>query len=304
MSDQREGLIMLIIANLGYAFLPIFTGGIYAASSLTPTDIAIWRFIFATPFIWMIIAFREQSNPKLKAIGQQPMPKWRLMSLGSLYAVAAVSAFAGLQYIPASTFVVLFYTYPAMVAIIGLFLGVRLSKMGWLALILTTIGVILTVPDFSLSGENFMLGFIIAMINALAVAIYFLMLNRVMRGVTAYGRSSAFVITGTLFFVSLTIIFFGLRVPPNLQTWGMLIGLAIVSTCMPIFLVNIGIQKLGAGRAAIVSASEPLFAIILSILLLGESLLPLQWVGAIIIVAAVVLLEATPRRKPKSENIG
>ena len=300
MSEQREGLLLIILGNLGYAFLPIFTGGIYAISEFNPTDIAIWRFIFATPIIWLIIAFREQRDPVLKVKSKQPMPVIKLMLLGTFYAIAATSAFAGLQYIPASTFVVLFFTYPAMVAILGLFMGNRLQPVGWIALALTLIGVVFTVPNFSFSGENFALGFAIAMINALAVALYFLLLNRVMRGVTAYGRASAFVITGTLLVLFLTIPFFGLRLPSSPQLLALIAGLALVSTAIPIFFVNIGIQKLGAGRAAIVSSAEPVLAIILAIIFLGEQVLLLQWIGAIIIVSAVVLLELSPRRKPQS----
>lgn len=299
-SQSRQGLLLIIMAGLGYAFLPTITRLIYANSALTPTDIGIWRFIFATPVIWLVLAGRNRGQTPLFAL---PLPFWKLFLLGFLYAVAAVSAFAGLQYISASVYIVLFFTYPALVAVISLFLGERFTMTTWLALVLTIIGIALTIGDFNLlEGSNVPLGIVIAMINALSVAIYFILMGRMARGVTAMTQLSTWVITCTLFNLLLTIPIYGLTLPPNLATWGLLLALASVSTAMPIAVLNMGIQKLGVARASIVSATEPVMAMVLAILILGESVGIAQWIGAVFIIAAVMMIELRPRRRKSSLN--
>src|SRR5688572_8933175 len=99
-SEHRMGLFWVILAASGYAFLPIFTHYIYENSSLQPTDIGIWRFIFATPLIWLVIWWRESRGEKAENSGDSPSQILSLMSLGILYAGAALAAFYGLRYIP------------------------------------------------------------------------------------------------------------------------------------------------------------------------------------------------------------
>ncbi|MDQ7025685.1 MAG: DMT family transporter [Anaerolineae bacterium] len=299
LSERRLGLIWVLMGAAGYAFLPVFTRMIYSMSALEPTDIAIWRFAFATPIIWFVVISRERWQvPKRKA-SQAPLPIGRLLPMGAFYAVAALCAFVGLRYIQASLFIVLFYTYPAMVAILSLFLGSRLSFVGWIALALTLIGILLTLPNLSGLNRNAILGISIALLNGLVVAVYFIVVARVMKGIASIGRGTAWIITGTLLTLLLAIPFYGLQVPSDPQTWLVLTGLAAISTAMPIFFVNMGIQLIGAPQTAIISAAEPVMSMLLAVTLIGETVLPLHWLGALLIVGGVVLLEARPMgRKP------
>jgi drug/metabolite transporter (DMT)-like permease len=278
-------------------FLPIFTRYIYDNSNLQPTDIAIWRFIFATPMIWFVIWLSENRDAKASYSGDSPSQIVRLMSLGILYAGAALAAFFGLQYIPASIFGIIFYCYPAFVALIALFLGQRLALAAWLALGLTLVGVMLTVPDLSVGGQNTLLGVMIAILNALFVAIYFTLVSKLMKKTSSVMRGSAYVITGTLVVLLLAIPFFGFRVPGNPTTWLHVLGLATVSTAMPITVINLGIHKIGAAQASIISTFEPVLTMLLALFLLGESILPMQWIGAAFIIGGVIFLET--RSQPK-----
>ena len=304
-SEHRMGLFWVLLAASGYAFLPIFTRFIYTNSELLPTDIAIWRFIFATPMIWLLIFLRESRAEKGQNLADSRKQILTLMALGILYAGSALAAFIGLQYIPASIFTVIFYTYPAFVALIALFLGQKLAIAAWAALGITLLGVILTIPDLTLAGENTGLGIGIALINAILVAVYFIFVSRVMKNSVSVMRGSAWVITGTLLSLLLAIPFYnlmgipfnGLNIPPNLTTWLLLIGLASISTVMPIAVVNLGIHKIGAAQASIISTFEPVLTLVLALLLLHETILPIQWFGAALIIGGVIYLETRPRPK-------
>ena len=50
---QRDGLLFILLAAVGYACFPILTKLIYTDPAIEPLDILTWRFIFATPLVWL-----------------------------------------------------------------------------------------------------------------------------------------------------------------------------------------------------------------------------------------------------------
>ena len=284
-------MIYILLAAGGYACLPIFTKSLLA-SGLEPIDLAAWRYLVAVPIFWLI-ALRRPVSPT-----DQPIPLTRVMLLGSLLALAGIAAFFGLQRLNAGTFVVLFYTYPTMVALISLFLGERLSLLGYAALALTLVGIVLSAPDLNADiGGDALPGVVLALLNALFVAIYFLWSHRLLRGIPAL-RGTAWTVTGTLVTLLILAPFGGITVPNTPDAWLNLFLLAVISTVVPVFSLNAGIQKLGATRASIVSSFEPILTSILAMLFLHETMQSIQWIGAICIVASVVILQLRPNSEP------
>src|SRR6185369_2671530 len=102
---QRDGTLLILASVTGYSMLPVFIKALQVAG-LNALDIATWRFALAAPLFWLMV--RALPTPA----GAKPLPRWRLMAMGSLLAIAAVATFWGFERIPAGTFVVLFYTYP------------------------------------------------------------------------------------------------------------------------------------------------------------------------------------------------
>lgn len=288
MNTSRMGILYIFSAVLGYSFLPVFTDHLLKGG-VEPLDIALWRYMIATPLFWLLTRAGKRDPVRL--------PRLRLMLiLGPLLSVGAVVAFFGLGMIPAGTFSVIFYTYPAMVALIMLALGERLSAWGWAALGLTLVGIGLTAPDFSggLRGEN-LPGVLLALVNALLVAIYYIFSSHLLRGKaqtsSAVVRASAWIVTGTLGFLMVTALVTGFEVPTSGSAWANLVGMALVSTVMPVFALNMGLQKLGPTRAAIFGTIEPMTTSLLALLFLGQMMQPIQWVGGLCIIASVILLQ-------------
>jgi len=254
-------------------------------------QIALWRYGIAVPLFWGIVLVGKLRRSR-DDVAQKRLPVFRILLLGTLFSVAGVCAFIGFGLIPVGTYVVIFYCYPAIVAVISLFLGERLSMWGWVALLLTIIGVALSSPDFSegLSGDN-LPGVMVALLNAFIVAIYFVVSGRLLRGHTALTQASAWACTGALIVLAGATLLSGIHFPSEPGSLVALIGMAIVSTIMPVFALTIGIQKLGASRAAIVGSFEPLLTAIIAMIFLQQSMQPIQWIGGAVIVFSVILLQ-------------
>jgi drug/metabolite transporter (DMT)-like permease len=293
--QERDGVILIVLAIIGYSCLSVFTKKLFTRG-VEPLDIAFWRFALAGLIYWILVFVRRRRPNETVS---KPLPRLKLMALGLLFAGEAVAAFFGWERLPAGTFVVLFYSYPAMVAILEALLGERLSALAWIALVLTLIGIALTAPDFSagLTGGNFV-GVMLALFDGLQVAIYFLVSARVMRGYSDMVGMSAWTVTGALIAVTLLAVSHGMALPQG-ESWLYLIAIALVSTVLPVFALNAGIQKLGATRSAIIATFEPLLTAVLALVFLGEMMLPIQWLGGVVIIASVILLQL---RRPVSED--
>jgi drug/metabolite transporter (DMT)-like permease len=280
----NEGLLYIFLAVTGYAFLPTIVKQIYA-TNLPELDIAIWRFGLATPLFWLVIWLRRGSD------NGEKLPQVKLMAMGVLLAAAGLTAFFGLARIPASTYVLLFYSYPVMVAVFSALIGWKVPSRIWLALPLTVVGLVLTVPNFSegLQGTDF-IGVLLAIINAVVVAVYFMLNSRLLRGYTDVARGSAWAITGAFVVIALLVIVRGVIMPQGIA-WVYLFLLASFCTVMPVFMLTAGIQKLGAARASIFSMLEPVLGLVLAFLLLGENLYWIQLVGGALILVSVILLQ-------------
>ncbi|MCC6804494.1 MAG: DMT family transporter [Anaerolineae bacterium] len=290
--NQRDGFLLITLSVIGYSCLPVFTKNLYALG-VAPLDIGFWRFFLTVPIFWAIVVARGR---RVFAANAKPLPRLRVMAMGTLLGFAALAAFFGLERLPAGTFSVLFYSYPALVALIEAALGERLSSQAWLALGLTLAGVALTAPDFSagFSGDN-LPGILLALADALVVAVYMTASSRLLRGSSDIARGSAWAVTGALVVIAVLALGRGLALPQG-AAWVQLAALALVSTVLPVFGLNAGIQKLGATRAAIIATFEPVLTAVLAMIFLGEVMQPMQWVGGALIIASVILLQA--RRRP------
>lgn len=313
--DHRTGILLILLAAGGYALLPIFIKRLFSISEIEPIDAVFWRFAVSVPALWLGVALRDVFQRGQSVVTtNRPLPRFRLLLMGAFFAVAALCAFVGLDTpLPASTYVVLFFTFPAFVAIISLFMGERLRLAAWVALVMTMVGVMFTVPDFANLGllddpaeqGQLWLGIGLAIFNAVVIAVYFLLVSRVLREHTAMARASAWTVTGTLGVMLIVCLLRGnITAPENVEAWLYLLAVGVFSTAMPIFALNKGINKLGAARAAIINTLEPLMTMILALLLLNEQLTLIQWVGGGLIIASIVVLESRrPARRQTHQPV-
>ncbi|MCY3936663.1 MAG: DMT family transporter [Anaerolineaceae bacterium] len=295
---QREGVFWMAVAVTSYASFAIFTKLIYAHSEMQPLDVASWRFLLATPLVWLYLWLRGRLR------GAVPLPPRRqLLLLGGLYCMASVLAFFGLRQIPASIYIILFFTYPILVALIGHFLGTGLQREGWLALSVTSLGVALVLAPSvdALHWENIVLiGMLIALGNAWVAALYFVASNRILFRLHDPGelaRAVAWTMLATAGIMLVIALVNGLRFPQNLRQTALLLGLAVFATALPIVALNIGIQRLGAARSAIIAMLEPFLTLVLAAILLAERLGGLQLFGGMVILLSVTYFEASSLRR-------
>jgi drug/metabolite transporter (DMT)-like permease len=79
--------------------------------------------------------------------------------------------------------------------------------------------------------------------------------------------------------------------------------MALACTVLPMAALLGGVRRVGPSTASIVATAEPLVTAGLAMLVVGEHLAPVQWLGAALVVGAVLWLRA-PRAAPARAAVG
>jgi drug/metabolite transporter, DME family len=80
------------------------------------------------------------------------------------------------------------------------------------------------------------------------------------------------------------------------EQWAFLLVFAIVSALMPFSLYAAGLQHLAPSSAIVVSCLEPVFAIVIAAIALGELMRAIQITGIVLVLAATVIVQLPDRR--------
>jgi drug/metabolite transporter (DMT)-like permease len=216
-----------------------------------------------------------------------------LLALGGIgYAGQSTLYFSGLQRVSASLSSVLLYVYPAFVALLGWAVGGRRPKTATIAaLVIALGGVVLTVGD-ERSGRIDPLGGAFLIGSAAAYAVYIITSHRLVPQGGAL-VATFWIATGAgLSFLTAAALGAELRAPIGLPALGLVAAMSLFSTVLPLTTFLAGMARVGPTAAALLSTLEPVFTVGLAALFLGEILSVRQVAGAVLVLAAIVLLQA------------
>jgi drug/metabolite transporter (DMT)-like permease len=222
-----------------------------------------------------------------------------LFTLGALgYFTQSSLYFLGLQRVSASLSSILLYVYPIFVALLAWAVKHQApARAEWAAMASALTGVALTVGRFS-GGAVDALGVIFVLGSAAGYSIYILACDRFTPRAGPL-MSTAFITAGAAF--SFAVTGFLTRtwvVVPTPQTIGILLGLILFSTIIPLVTFLAGLARVGPTAASLLSTLEPVFTVILAVIFLRETLAPTQLLGAGLVLSAVVLLNLPRRMTP------
>lgn len=288
MQKKQLGLLLMSISAIGLGVTTILMKILPAESGMTPGQIAVWRFLIAAPLMWLLTLLQKKDKKVIPdKIG------W-LITLGGIYSMASLFALLALRRLPSSIYVIILFFYPSLVVIYHLVRRKPVPRLWWLGLPMTVIGLILTVVQFGQPVELDLLGILLTVLNGLAIITYTLLSEKVFAGMGDRQLGSTWVMTGAMVVGLGLIALYGFAVPQSLMGWVYLLTLGVVGTLIPIYAMNVGIQMLGSARSSVVSTLQPVVAVLISTIFLHEVLTPYQWLGGVIVIIAITLLQRSP----------
>lgn len=290
MRKKHIGILFMVISAMGLAGATIMAKLLPQVSGLTPGQIATWRFAIATPLMTLFIYLRQPGQAMV------PESPYKFLGLGIVYMVAGLSALFALNKMPSSLYVIIIYIYPSLVVFYSLLTGRSVPRLYWLGLPMTFIGLILTAYKFGQSLSVDLVGFLLTLLNAVAMAAYLILSEVIFKDTKGRLLGTNWVFIGAMIGGFLLIPIMGFNTPDSLQGWVLLVAYGIFGTLVPILAMNIGLQMIGAARGSIINTLQPVLAVVFSMVFLSETLTLQQWIGGVLVIGAVVLLQQSRDR--------
>jgi drug/metabolite transporter (DMT)-like permease len=251
--------------------------------------VIMYRMLFALPLFLALSWWAGRGRPALL------LADWRLLlGLGFAgYYLASFLDFAGLQYVSANLERLILYLSPTIVlATSVLAFDVRVSRRQWLALIVSYIGVLLVFGhDLSRSGGDVLTGSLLVLGSAVSYSLYLVFSGQAVK------RLGALRITGTASSIACVLCiaqFFILRPPSAMAVAHEVVWLSLLNatlcTFLPVMLVMLAVERVGAPITAQAGIVGPAATIVLSVLLLGEPLTLWIVLGTSLVLLGIWLL--------------
>ncbi|WP_336516800.1 DMT family transporter [Pollutibacter soli] len=212
--------------------------------------------------------------------------------------------FKGLQLVPASHGALLIALNPVLVMLLSAWL--YHEKIGGLkapGIILSLCGVVFVISRGHITGlfSQFEKGDLYMLFCPIAWAIYTLAIRNVMKKVSAVSAATWATLTGCVMLLIFTTTETFPKVVPG-KVWIALVYLALFGTVLGFIWYFDAIQKIGATKAAVFNYLIPVFALLLSVVILKEDVHWYTWIGALLVVAGIVLINIHPRHIAKLSN--
>jgi drug/metabolite transporter (DMT)-like permease len=217
--------------------------------------------------------------------------------LGLVYGVAQVMQTTGLERTPATVagFVTGMYVVatPIFAAVL---LHERITRTIWVAVVVATIGL----AFLSLSGFSVSFGVLIIFASAMLYALHIIGLGLWSRDTNVFGLAIVQMVVIALICTVVTAPN-GIETPVTVGGWTALIYMAVVAGALAMLGQTWAQAHMSSARAAIIMTMEPVWAAFFAVLFGGESLTARMLVGGGFVLAAMYIVELSPRRRVEME---
>ncbi|MHB1318018.1 MAG: DMT family transporter [Anaerolineae bacterium] len=273
--------------------LGLFYQVVIGQYGLTSLEAVFWRALIATLILSGWLAWRDPQSLRVKR-----------RDLGLMFVLGAIGVSAtfwiyayAIRAVGMGVAAVLQYVAPAWVALFSvLFWGEQVRAPRVVALCLALTGVALVGRMYDLSGTQLsLLGVLAALATSLTYAAYILLIKTASR--RGYGPRTILVYSLAIGTACLAPLQSGRSLAiiagsPAIIPWLIALGLVTLAAGATF---NAGLKEVAASNASIVATVEPLTAMLLGWLVLGESMDAPQVLGALCILASVSVLQIRSR---------
>ena len=283
--SNLKGYLFAAIAAASYGTNPIFAIPLYREGISVPS-VLFMRYAMAVAIMFFATMIK---SPKAFVI--KPKYVGLLAFMGILMVLSSIALFESYKYLSAGIASTLLFFYPVMVAVImAIFYKERLTKKSWVCLVTAFLGVVILSKNDD-GGFISLLGLTLVMLSSLSYAIYLVYINRgPMKKINTSTITFYVILGGFLVMIPYCLLDGGLMLPKTTPAWINAIGLGFFPTVISLIFTSRAIALIGSTETAIFGALEPLTAVILGILILGETLTITPAIGMILIFVSVTVL--------------
>ena len=277
MTTHNRARAMMVFASFVFGTLALFTRNIAVASS----ELALYRAVLAALLLGGYLLFSRQKIDFASIRRQLPL----LLLSGAAMGFNWILLFEAYRYTTVSVATLSYYFAPVIVTVASpLLFRERLTKRQIFCFAMSTLGLVLITGIGDLSsgsshGKGILFGLGAASLYATVV-----LLNKFIRGVGGIHRSLFQFLAAILVLTPYVAVTSGFH-PAVLDGtgWLCLLVVGLFHTGITYCLYFSALKDLSGQEASILSYVDPLVAVLISVLVLGESMSPLQMLGGALI---------------------
>tara|TARA_B000000437_G_scaffold90447_1_gene65653 strand:+ start:500 stop:1387 length:888 start_codon:yes stop_codon:yes gene_type:complete len=263
-----------------------------------PFSVMFLRYVFAVPVLFGWLWFKEGNVIPLK----RDYSYLLLLAFTSVF-LYQVGYMYGMQKTAASDASLIIGFNPVSVSILSVFiLSHNLTRNGVLGIFLSFIGVLLIFlasPNLDIEFYDRIVGNAYIMFGAFAYAIYVVSMRRYVlltqhKPLSSLATISWASLVGCILFVPFVILEAPWERIWNIQEWLLIAYLGVLSTALCYVFFAMGIETIGANKAASFINVVPIFGILSSWIWIGENLGFVQIISFVLIYYGVKLVNQQP----------
>jgi drug/metabolite transporter (DMT)-like permease len=303
---DTTGAAMVALAAVGFGI-----GGPLARAAaevgFNAVTFAAWRSIGSVVALVVMLAIGVAVGrlPRVPFRSIRPFEWLQLAAMGLFVAGTTLGLFLGFERSTIALTLILFYTYPIIVAVAAVRIyGEPLGPRRLAAILLASLGMVLVVlgPSATVGGGVDLLGVLFALGAAACQTGYALVASRGFASVPTFQAATLLRGFSLLVYVLLLIPFIVLigdadrLVGPldGFDAWVLIVVAGVFSAALPTAGLIAGYRRVGPTRGAVLMLFEPLTGVVLAALWLAEQPSPIQLVGGILVLAGAASVQMAP----------
>lgn len=289
-----KGYLLVLGAGFLWGSLGIIGKYLYRYG-IEPLTVVTFRALFTFIGLFLIGLFKSPRNLKINRSDLPFFCGFGLVSVAIFYGLY----FFTVKLTDVASSAVLLYTAPAFVGLLSAKLfGEKISRQKIISLILTFCGCLFVVKAYDFAHLRLSyLGILTGIGSGFTYALFSIFSKK---GLEKYDEVIVLFYAfgfGTFFLTLVNNPLKSIRAGYPCAVWVLLATLALFPTLIANYLYTAGLKYVEASRASILATVEPVVAVILAYILLGESLELLQLLGILLVLAGVVLARIERKEK-------
>lgn len=281
-----KGFLYGLLSSATFGLIPLFTVPTMQ-DGMEFHSILIYRFAFACVALFAILIMEKKS---LRISFSEGI---RLFLLALFYDCSALFLFWGYTLMGSGVATTIHFMYPVMTAILMmLFFKEKGSLHTFIAIGLAIAGVVLLSQSKGDVGSMSFYGLFIVLLSALAYALYLVTVNQLKVRKMGTLKFTFYIFLFGLFQLWLYVQFSqgGVQGIPSWHTATNLVLLALIPTVLSNLALINAVKRIGSTMTSVMGALEPLTAVSVGILFLGEGFTIYIGGGIALIITAVLIL--------------